>query len=322
MRPRQRAASGGLAFAIWLLFASGAKAQTETGEISGRITDDQGGVLPGVMVTAIAVNTTVTRSTTTDSAGTYSFASVQPGEYEIRAELTGCNTIVARTRVGVGATVTVDAKMPISGVQEVVQVTAQEPSINTRTQEVATTVSETQLRELPTITRNPYALAELAGTASDQDPSGRGAGISLNGLRGASTNVLLDGAANNNEFAGAVGQQVPLDAVQEFSVISNNFSAQFGRATGGIVNVLVKSGTNQLHGSGYEFFRDEHLATNTFDNKARGIDESPFSRHQYGGSLGGPIKRNKAFFFGNAEYIRVRGSASNIAWVPMPQFLG
>jgi outer membrane receptor protein involved in Fe transport len=320
MNWKRRVACGGLLFASWLLVAAGANAQTETGKISGRITDEQGAVLPGVTVTATAVKTAVERTTTTDSVGTYSFASMQPAEYEIRAELSGFRTMVSRTTVAVGAAVTVDVKMSIGGVEEVVQVSAKEPSINTRTQEISTTVDETQLRELPTITRNPYALAELSGTASDQD-SGRGAGISLNGLRGASTNVLLDGAANNDEFSGSVGQQVPLDAVQEFSVISNSFSAQYGRATGGIVNVLSKSGTNRLQGSAYEFFRNDSLATNTFDNKARGIDESPFNRNQYGGSLGGPIRRDKAFFFGNAEYIRVRSNASNIAWVPTPQFL-
>jgi outer membrane receptor protein involved in Fe transport len=263
----------------------------------------------------------VSRTTTTDGTGAYLFANVQPAEYEIKAELSGFRTVIARTTVAVGAAVTVDVKLPIGGLEETVRVAPQESSINLRTAEMTTTISQTQLRELPTITRNPYALAELAGTASDQDPSGRGAGISLNGLRGASTNVLLDGAANNDEFVGAVGQSVPLDAVQEFSVIANGFGAQYGRATGGIVNVLVKSGTNQLRGSAYEFFRDDKLATNTFDNKARGIDKSPFSRHQYGGSLGGPIKRDKAFFFGNVEDIRVRSNTSNIAWVPTPQFI-
>ena len=317
----KRAAAGGVVFAICLMSVARASAQTETGKIAGRISDEQGGALPGVAITATAVTTSVSRTTTTDGTGAYLFANVQPAEYEIKAELSGFRTVIARTTVAVGAAVTVDVKLPIGGLEETVHVAPQESSINVRTAEMTTTISQTQLRELPTITRNPYALAELAGTASDQDPSGRGAGISLNGLRGASTNVLLDGAANNDEFVGAVGQSVPLDAVQEFSVIANGFGAQYGRATGGIVNVLVKSGTNQLRGSAYEFFRDDKLATNTFDNKARGIDKSPFSRHQYGGSLGGPIKRDKAFFFGNVEDIRVRSNTSNIAWVPTPQFI-
>jgi len=315
-----RAAPSGIVLAIWLLSVPGASAQTETGKITGRITDEQGGALPGATVTATAVKTAVSRTTTTDSSGAYLFANVQPTEYDIRVDLSGFRTVVTRTTVAVGATVTVDTKLPIGGVQEAVEVSGHDPSIDVRTPAVTTTLTETQLRELPTITRNPYALADLAGTASDQD-SGRGAGISLNGLRGASTNVLLDGAANNDEFTASVGENVPLDSVQEFSVISNGFPAQYGRATGGIVNVLTKSGTNQLRGSAYEFFRDDALATNTFDNKARGIDKNPFTRHQYGGSMGGPIKRDKAFFFGNAEGIRVRSSASNIAWVPTPQFV-
>jgi hypothetical protein len=303
-----------------LAFTVRVEAQTETGKISGRITDDQNAVLPGVTVTATAVATKVTRTTTTDALGAYLFANIQPADYEIKAELSGFRTIVAKATIGVGATVAVDVKMAVGGLEEVVQVSAQEPLVNTRTQEVATTISQSQLRELPTITRNPYSLAALAGTASDQD-SGRGAGISLNGLRGSSTNVLLDGAANNDEFTASVGQQIPLDAVQEFSVISNSFSAQYGRATGGIVNVLVKAGTNALHGSAYEFFRNDSLSTNTFDNKARGIEQSPFNRNQYGGSFGGPIARDRAFFFGSYEGIRVRSNTTNVTLVPTPEFL-
>ncbi len=311
-----------MVLACWLALATGAFAQTETGKITGRITDDQGAVLPGVTVSATAVATKVVRTTTTDQNGIYVFASVQPATYEIRVELSGFRTVATRTEVRIGATMTVDAKLQVGGLAEVVQVTAQEPLINTRTQEISTTVTEAQLRELPTITRNPYDLVSLAGTASDQDQTTHGAmGISLNGLRSASTNVLLDGAANNDEFAGQVGQAVPLDAVQEFSVITNNFSAQYGRAAGGIVNLAVKTGTNQWHGSAYEFFRNDSLATNTFDNKARGIDKSPFDRNQYGGTLGGPIKRDKAFFFGSVEYIRVRSNQTDIKWVPTPQFL-
>jgi outer membrane receptor protein involved in Fe transport len=309
-----------VALAGCLAFAAGANAQTETGRITGHVTDDQGAVLPGVTVTATAVATSVARATTTDETGNYVFANVLPADYEIKVELAGFRTAVAKTTVGVGATVSIDVKMPVGGVEEVVQVSAGEPLINVKTQEVAQSISQVQLRELPTITRNPYALADLAGTASDQD-SGRGAGFSLNGLRGASTNVLLDGAANNDEFSGSIGQQVPLDAVQEFSVITNSFSAQYGRATGGIVNLALKSGSNAIHGSAYEFYRDEHLATNTFDNKSRGIEKSPFTRNQYGGSVGGPVKRDKAFFFGSVEDIHIRSNTTDVSWVPTPEFI-
>jgi outer membrane receptor protein involved in Fe transport len=116
----------------------------------------------------------------------------------------------------------------------------------------------------------------------------RGTGYNINGQRSASTNILLDGSANNDEFTATVGQAVPLDSVQEFSVVTNNFSAQYGRATGGVVNVATKSGTNQFRGTGYEFYRSDKLATNTFDNKANDIEKGEFTRHQTGFSLGGP----------------------------------
>ena len=114
---------------------------------------------------------------------------------------------------------------------------------------------------------------------------------------------------------------MPLDSVQEFSVITNNFSAQYGRATGGIVNVATKSGTNQFHGTGYDFLRNDALATNTVDNRANDIEKGEFTRHQVGFSVGGPVKRDKMHFFSNLEYIRVRSADTEISWVPTSQFL-
>ena len=149
----------------------------------------------------------------------------------------------------------------------------------------------------------------------------RGTGYNINGQRASSTNILLDGAANNNEFDTTVGQEVPLDSVQEFSVVTSNFSAQYGRATGGIVNVLTKSGTNNFRGTGYDFYRSDKLATNTFDNKANGIEKGEFTRHQLGFSVGGPIRRDKVHFFTNLEYIRVRSTDTLISWVPTPQLI-
>src|SRR5205823_8464678 len=148
-----------------------------------------------------------------------------------------------------------------------------------------TTITEQQIKELPTITRDPYDLVAVAGNVTntqDKEIAGaeasRGAnGFTINGLRAAATNVMLDGAANNDEFFASVGQPVPLDSVQEFSVITSNFSAQYGRATAGVVNVVTKSGSNSFSGSGYEYYRSDGLSTRTVDQVARDIPKSPYS---------------------------------------------
>src|SRR5262249_39715821 len=156
-------------------------------------------------------------------------------------------------QLAVGSNVGADATLEVGGVKEVVAVVAPPESLGSRTAEVATTISEREVRWLPTLTRNPYDLVKLAGTVSDQDLSGAGTGYAISGLRAASTNVLLDGAANNDEYTGSVGQTVPLDTVQELSVVSGPFSAQYGRAAAGVVNVVTRAGTNDYHGAVYDF---------------------------------------------------------------------
>jgi hypothetical protein len=319
---------------VWLLLAAllvnaPAWAQTETGRITGVVQDTTGGVLPGVTVTARAPGTGLARTVQSDESGQYVFANLQPGAYEVTAELTSFRTQVAKVNVSVGASIGVDFKLEVSGTTETVTVSAERPSINTVNAEVATTITETQIRELPTITRNVYDLVAIAGTVSggrvDQGEewteTTRGTGYNINGQRASSTNVLLDGAANNNEFDTTVGQEVPLDSVQEFSVVTSNFSAEYGRASGGIVNVVTKSGTNAFRGTGYEFYRSDKLATNTFDNKANGIEKGEFTRHQMGFSIGGPIRRDRAHFFSNVEYIRVRSIDTLLSWIPTPEFI-
>jgi outer membrane receptor protein involved in Fe transport len=303
-------------------------AQTETGRISGTVRDPQGGAVPGVTVTLKSTTTDAQRTTVTDSSGNYVLANILPGSYEVSFQLDGFKTVATKAQVAVGEAASVNAALEVGGISEIVSVTAAVERINTRNSELATTITQTQIRELPTITRDPYDMVALAGHVSDQDPTiysgdtARGVrGFSINGLRATATNALLDGSANNDEFTGAVGQSVPLDSVQEMSVITSNFSAQYGRATAGIVNVVTKAGTNEFHGTAYEFFRNEKLATRTFDQKERGIDKSPFDRHQPGFSLGGPIKPGAAQFFTSLEYTRVRSDATDISWVPTPQFI-
>ena len=248
---------------------------------------------------------------------------------DITTELDGFRAANAKVTVSVGGAANVDLRMDLAGTKENVNVVAEVPRINTTNGEVSTTITETQIRELPTITRNVYDLVAVAGNVSggrvadgeEWTETTRGTGYNINGQRASSTNILLDGAANNNEFDTTVGQQVPLDSVQEFSVVTSNFSAQYGRATGGVVNVLTKSGTNNFRGTGYDFYRSDKLATNTFDNKANGIEKGEFTRHQMGFSVGGPIRRDKLHFFTNLEYIRVRSTDTLISWVPTPQLI-
>ena len=310
-----------VALLAFLCLATAAAAQTETGRISGTVVDATGGILPGATVTAKAVGTGATRTVTTDSSGQFVFANLPPGAYEIVAELSGFNASTMKGTLTVGGALNAEMKLDIAGAKENVNVVAEVPRINTTNSEVAVTINETQIRELPTITRNVYDLVAVAGNVARDAESDRGTGYAINGQRSASTNVLLDGSANNDEFDATIGQEVPLDSVQEFSIISSNFSAQYGRATGGIVNVATKSGTNMFRGTGYEFFRNDNMAANTYDNNSSEIEKGEFTRHQLGGSLGGPIKRDKMHFFGNLEYIRVRSIDTEISWVPTPQFI-
>src|SRR5262249_46307423 len=150
-------------------------------------------------------------------------------------------------------------------------------------------MSQNEIRELPNLTRNPYQFVAISGNVSDAGMGTRGAGVAINGQRESSTNILLDGASNNDEFSGAIGQQIPLDAVQEFSVLTSNFTAEYGRASGGIVNVATKSGSNQFHGTAYEFNRVSEFSSNSFQNNANDQPKSTFVRNQFGYSAGGPI---------------------------------
>ena len=304
-------------------------AQTETARITGTVTDAQGAVVPGVTVTATSRASGAVRTTVTDAAGKYVIANILPGVYDIRLELSGFKPVAVALQIPVGGSITFDGKLELGAVSETIEVSATAPElINTANAEVATVIRQEQLRDLPTLTRNPYDLVSLAGNVAEQpfeqidnNNARRGPGFNINGTRASANNVLLDGAANNNEFDTTVGQEIPLDAVQEFSVVSNNYSAQYGRAAGGIINVATKAGTNQFRGTAYDFYRSDTLSTNSQDNRANDIPKGKFNRHQMGYSLGGPIVRNKIQFFSSLEYIRVRSSDALISWVPTPQFL-
>ena len=291
-------------------------AQTETGQIAGTVLDPSGATIPNANVTAKSPTNGVTRTAKTSGTGVYTITDLLPGPYDVSVMAQGFSQSQQRVTVTVGGRIGQDFQLQVGAATTLVEVSESATTVNVETQTLSQVVTESQIRELPNLTRNPYQFVALAGNASDAGMGTRGAGFSINGQREASTNLLLDGASNNDEFAGNIGQQVPLDSIQEFSVLTSNFTAEFGRASGGIVNVVTKAGSNSLHGTAYEFNRVSRFASNSFQNNANDTPEAVFVRNQFGYSAGGPAIKNKLFFFSSTEWTRVRSGASAFAWVP------
>lgn len=297
-------------------------AQTETGQITGTVTDPSKALVPNAKITVRSVGTEAVRSSMTSGAGTYTVTNLQPGVFDVTVEAPGFAKTTKRVQVTVGSRVTLDFALEVGSEKTVVEVVGEAGvAINVETQTLSVVIDSKSISELPTLTRNPYDLVGTGGNVQGDTPDGRGAGYSINGMRAASTNILLDGVPNNDEFTATVGQNVPLDSVQEFTLLTNNFTAEFGRASGGIVNLATKSGTNQFHGTVYEFNRVSRLASNSFDNNAYKLPKSVFTRNQFGYSIGGPVIKNKLFFFSNTEWTRIRSGAYITAWVPTEQLI-
>lgn len=315
---------------IVLFCATWAWGQTETGQITGTVTDPSGAVVPNATISAKSLNTGETRTATTSTSGNYVLPNLRLGTYEVTISAPGFANVVNRVQVTVAGRHTLDAHMAVQSAGTTVEVIGQGGvEVNTETQQLSQLVTSAQVVGLPTLTRNPYDLVLTAGNVAEPDVQNRsggpanvrGAGASINGQREASTNILLDGGENVDLFTASVGQTVPLDSVQEFRVINGDFTAEYGRAAGGVVNVATKSGTNNVHGTIYEFNRISTLASNTYDNAAKGAEKGRFTRNQFGVSLGGPVVRDKLFFFGSGEGTLVRSSAKQINLVPTPEFI-
>lgn len=308
-----------------MLFSSGkAWAQAETGQISGTVLDPQNSVVPNAKITIRNVGTGALRETASDDRGTFIVTNLLPAKYSVMAEAQGFAKLEQLADLPPGGRLALEIKLQVGKMGETVEVSATALAVNTENQTVGQLISSNDLTSLPLLTRNPYDLvggAANVSSAADAGLTARGAGYNINGLRSSGTNILLDGAANNDEFTASVGQTVPLDSVQEINVLTNNFTAEYGRASAGVVNVTTKSGTNDFHGTAYEFGRYSALATNTFDNNARGIAKPGFTRNQFGYSVGGPVVKDKLFFFQSTEWLRVRSSATAIVNVPTPQLI-
>jgi hypothetical protein len=286
--------------------AAPALAQTTNGVISGMISDAQGGVLPGVTVTARNVDTGITRSVVTESDGLYRLAALPPGRYEIKAELQGFGTAnVPEMTLTTGTELTRNITMQVQGLNESVTVTGEAPIVEVTKSEVSGVITQDQMQNLPLATRQPMDLALLMpGTSQDavrarKANSNIGAGAFTNGSA-----LLVDGVWNKEGNTGEPRQDFPQSAIQEFKVYLSQSPAEFGWTAGGAVSMATKSGTNQLHGEGFELYRNKNLNTIDPFAKAAGQPKPNFSRHQFGGAIGGAIVKDKIHFFQAAERLK------------------
>ena len=292
-----------------------AQTQITTGVIQGTITDSTGAVLPGVDVEARNVDTNLARSRTTDRDGRFVFLQLPPGRYTVTLTLSGFATLVQEDIVlTVGQAVTLSSEMKISGVAETVTVSTTTPTIETTRTAAASTLNETTIESTPILGRKFEDLLTLTpGVSVVQGPDGDE--ITFAGQRGVFNNISLDGGDYNNGFFGEQmgGQRaaidITLDAVKEFQVVATGANAEFGRTAGGVVNVITKSGTNQVDGSLFHFQRLEALTSNTSDGKPL----KDFRREQFGGTVGGPIARDRTFFFLALEGIREKLTRPNLS---------
>ncbi len=244
------------------LISAAAFAQQEAGQIIGRVTDPNGALVANANVAVKSVGTGAERTVITGSDGTYLVPSLQPGLYDVTISAQGFAPSTQRVQITVGGKTSVDTQLSVQGVAATANVTvaAGGVEVNTTDQQLSTIVTGTQVRELPTLTRNPYDLVGISGNVS-QGAGGRGAGgYAINGLRAASTSILLDGVENVDNFTATVGQQVPIDSVQEFRVITGNFGAEYGRASGGSNNFnICGHGLRRKFCLEGDFSADSHL---------------------------------------------------------------
>lgn len=304
----------------------------EAGQLTGNLTDSTGAVISGVAITVKNIGTGATRTVTTSSNGSYLFVALAPATYQVSTPaVRGFSAYLGQVDIAVGQKQTRDITLHLGSANTVVEVSSgSSAQVNTTTQEISQVVDRKQLAELPSLTRNPYDFIALSGNISGGDSTSagtsqndvtRGVGYNLNGQRSSGTEILLDGVENISVFGDAVGIVVPMDAVQEFSVITSNFMPQYGRASGGIVNVSTRSGANTFHGDAWEYNRLSAYTSNTETNNAVGNRKGTYTRNQFGAAVGGPIVKDKLFFLASSESTRVRSAASLTAAVPTQQFL-
>ncbi len=308
-----------LGLILVLLLPTPTRAQVVGATVLGTITDPHGDAIPNAKVSAKNVATGVSTSTTTNTTGAFSIANLNPGDYELSATATGFSTAVTKVTLTVGAKQEVDLALKVGQITQVVEVTGAALAVDTTSSTLTAEVNSTTVEELPLNGRDWASLAQLqpgvAGVRTQElitqvGAVGRGLGtqISIDGNRPTQNTYRLNGLiVNDYSNAGpgnVLGANLGVDAIQEFSVITSNYSAEYGYTSGGVVNAITKSGTDQFHGSAFEFIRNSALDAANFFENAGGLKKAAFRRNQFGASAGGPIKKGKIFIFGAYEGLR------------------
>src|ERR1700687_5502857 len=310
------------------------QAQVAGGTITGTVVDSSGRLIPNANVSITNLATGINRTVTTNEDGLYIAPNLLPATYELTFAAPGFRTDVrSGIELTVGATVTLNTTMQVGGSKETVQVQTEAPDVQLATSDISGVVNATTVRELSPNGRSWTDLATLqpgvnriqtqpdfsAGT--DRGNRGFGQQLTISGARPQQNNYRLDGVSLNDYANGApgsvLGGSLGVDAIQEFSVLTSNYSAEYGKTSGGVVNAITRSGTNAFHGSVYEFLRNSALDARNFfeDPTAR---KASFKRNQFGGAIGGPIRKNHTFFFADYEGIRQSKGIANTDFVPSP----
>ena len=277
---------------VWVAIAAAQNAQ-----IGGIVNDESGGVIPGASVTARNQDTGLARTSVADHTGTYRVAALPPGTYSLTVELAGFNTEVrSDILLAIDQTATINVTLKLAAVKETVTVTGESPIVDSTRSDVATSITSQQIQDLPVASRRWIDLALLVPGVSQDNIRAQFWRGNVNvgaGGREYSNAYLVDGVDNRWAEMGEARQNFAMDSIREFKVATSTYKAEYGLATGGVVSVVSKSGTNEVRGSGFVFFRDKALTARTFFEQVK----PDFRRYQYGASVGGPIVRDRTHFF-------------------------
>lgn len=299
---------------VLVLFSGLLAGQSTTGSAGGNVTDPSGAAIADAKVTAIEERSNVASNTVTDAQGAFSFPALRSGQYRVEVEAQGFRKLIrSGIEVRVNDRLRVDLTLTLGSISESIQVSGAAPLVESETGAIGTVIDNRKIVNIPLNTRNPFQLALLSPGVVPSPNFGNAfntsANFIINGNRGNVSEMMIDGITNSVPAANpilVVTMFPSPDALEEFKVQTNGYGAEYGRSGGGLINMVIKSGTNQFHGVVYEFLRNSKLDANDFFANMAGRPIGAFKRNQFGGSLGGPIVRDKAFFFVNYEGLRER----------------